>query len=198
MSASRFWPLALALVVFPAVSAAGDYVGVLRLPGAPAALAIPEPGFYWSQVELLGGGLAPAPGAEGLKLKLGYRYSPYLSVETGYADSGLEAAQWPFSAASSRSRGYTMETIGSVPFGTRAAFYGRVGAWRSGGGPFLLSEGDAPSRPGAGLHYGLGFKVDLTRQIGLQAEMERISPLDRWGTREPDADHVSVGVTWRF
>jgi hypothetical protein len=41
-------------------------------------------------------------------------------------------------------------------------------------------------------------KYNLTQRIGLQAEMERFSPLDRWGPREADTDQVTFGITWRY
>jgi hypothetical protein len=199
MSTTRIWPFSLALAFLPPLAlAAGDYVGVLRPTAAPTGLAIPAPGFYWGEAGLPGIGLAPSPGTDGLNLKLGYRYSQYLAVESGYADTGSDASYLPFSASASRSRGFSMDTIGTLPFGSRAAFYGRLGAWRSGGGSSLLSDPDSSSRAGGGISYGLGFKIDFTRQLGLKAEMERISPIDRWGNRDPDTDHVSVGVTWRF
>lgn len=192
------WLAALALSVSPAVPAAGDYVGVLRPPAAPTALAIPEPGFYWMPAPLFGGGLGADTATEGFKLKLGYRYSKFLSVETGYADFGSASLRSPFAGLPARGREFSMDTFGTVPLWARAALYGRVGAWRSTGGTSLLSGGDGTQRPGAGLRYGLGFKYDLTRRIGLQAEMEHFSPLDRWGLRDADSDQVSVGVSWRF
>ena len=68
-------------------------------------------------------------------------------------------------------------------------------------GPALLVTGpDAGARAGAGVRYGLGLKYNLTERIGLQAEMERFSPLAAGArasptrTRSPSA---SPGATSR-
>ena len=162
---------ALVLTVSPAVMAAGDYVGVLRPTAKPAAIAIPEPGFYWPLAGTLGGGLGPEVATAGMKLRLGYRYSRFLSVEAGYADFGAKALA-PFSGVTSRGRGYSLETVGTIPLWTRVSLYGRFGAWRSEVGAGLLAGADGIARPGTGLRYGLGLKYDLNRRVGFQAEME--------------------------
>ncbi len=192
------WAAAAAMAAGSVAHAAGDYVGVLRPPGGLSALAIPEPGFYWpSSVGLLDASLATPLAAEGFKLKLGYRYSRYLSVESGYADVMSSPLGSGFSSASSRGRQFRMDTVGTLPLWTHAELYGRFGAWRSTGGASLVAM-DGTGRAGAGVRYGLGFKYDVTRRVGLHAEMERFSPIDRWGPRESDTDQVTLGVTWRF
>jgi hypothetical protein len=197
MDSFRRWLPAVALALSPAVQATGDYVGVLRPTAKPSAIAIPEPGFYWPSTDLS----AMQPGidlaAEGFKLKLGYRYSRFFAVETGYAEFGSSVPRTPFSGFGTHGRGFSLDTVGTVPLWTNAALYGRIGAWRSDAGTSLLTV-DTAQRPGAGLRYGLGLKYDLTRRVGFQAEMARYSPLDRWGTRESDTDQVTFGVTWRF
>lgn len=194
----RLAALALALGLPAAAAAGGNYLGVLRPGGKPAAIAIPEPGFYGPMAGSFGVGLLPEAPAEGLKFKLGYRYSRYFSVETEYAEPMLPSFRMPFPQASSRGRGFSMDTVGTLPLWRHAELYGRLGAWRTGGGASLLAGFEGAPRAGAGLRYGLGFKIDLTRRLGLQAEMERFTPLDRWGPREPDTDHVTLGVIWRF
>jgi len=42
------------------------------------------------------------------------------------------------------------------------------------------------------------YGYDVTRRVGVQAEMEHFSPLNRWGPREADTDQFSLGVSWRF
>ncbi len=187
----------LALAASTVAVAGGDYVGLLRPVSKPAAIAIPEPGFYWPLVGPFGGGLGvSAP--ESFKMKLGYRYSRYFSVETGFADVGPLAFRAPIAGSQAQGRGFSLETVGTLPLWGHAALYGRVGAWRSVGGASLVSAGEGIPRPGAGIRYGLGLKYDLTRRIGLQAEMERFSALDRWGPRDSDTDQVTLGLTWRF
>ena len=192
MIPARIWLPACALAASPAALAAGDYVGGLR--PAVSAIAIPERGFYWMPERAPGSGFGAGMAAERFKLRLGYRYSRYFSIETGYADSGGAGLEMPLA----RATGFSMDTVGILPLWTHAVLYGKFGAWRYGGAISLLAGPDWGQRPGAGLRYGLGLKYDVTRRIGLQAEMERFAPLDRWGTHEPDSDQVSLGVTWRF
>lgn len=192
----RWFPVLVALAV-PVAHAAGDYVGTLRPTASPSPIAIPEPGFYWPSAGLVGSRLRSPQLTEGLNLRLGYRYSSHFSVETGFADAGPGFLNPGPGAFPGRGREFSMDTVGTIALWSHASLYGRVGAWRLETGASLLG-GDAVARPGAGLRYGLGFKYDVSRHIGLQAEMERFSPLDRWGTREADSDQFKLGVHWRF
>ena len=198
MPMSRHWLAVLAFALVPAQGVAGDYVGVLRPSAGTGPLAIPEPGFYWPMESSFATRLGAEMGPDGHKLKLGYRYSKYFAVETGYADVGISPLGSPFSATSARGRGFTMDTVGTLPLWTRVALYGRLGAWRSDGTASLVTGPEAGARAGAGVRYGLGLKYNLTERIGLQAEMERFSPLERWGPRESDTDQVTFGITWRY
>jgi hypothetical protein len=186
----------ISAATFPGAVSADDYVGVLR--PTSTAIAIPDPGFYWPMAGPFGAGLQTAPATGGYQFKLGYRYSRYLAFETGYADFGRVDSSLPAAAMPSRGRGFSMDTVGTLPLWSWGALYGRFGAYRAEGPPALLGAPEWGGRPGAGLRYGLGLKLDLTRRIGMTAEMERVSPLDRWGPRETDADQVSVGLTVRF
>jgi len=193
--------LVLAAAAMP-VAAAADYVGVLKLPASPATIAIPDPGFYWRSAEPPVGSLGAQSLADGYQLRLGYRYSRYVSFETGYADAASASPFQAFGGQAARARGYSMDTVGTLPLWGHstwghATLYGRLGAWRSDAGVSLF-PGEAASRPGAGVRYGLGLKYDVTRSVGLQAEMERFSPLDRWGPRDSDTDQFKLGVRWRF
>jgi len=183
--------------VVTGASAGGDYVGVLR--PTSTAIAIPEPGFYWPVAGPFGAGLPTGPLVGGHQLKLGFRYSRYFAVETGFADFGRIEPVLPVTGGAFRGRGFSMDTVGTLPLWSRGALYGRLGAYRAEGPPTLLGAAEWGGRTGSGLRYGLGLKVDLTHRIGMQAEMERVSPLDRWGgPRDTEADQVSVGVTLRF
>ena len=188
------------LAALPAAWAApGDYVGTLRPTARPTAIAIPDLGFYWPGADPFSRSLGEPALEEGFKLKLGYRYSRYLSVETGYADFGNLSRSPGFGATTlSRGRGFSMDTIGTLPLWRHASLYGRFGAWHSGAGVSLLGAADTGMRAGSGLRYGLGVKYDLTRSVGVQAEMGRFSALDRWGPREADTDQFTLGVRWRF
>lgn len=188
---------ALVLAASPLCWASGNYVGVLKPTAALGVIAIPEPGFYWPRQSSFDASLSPSRGAEGFRLKLGYRYSRFVAFETGYSESATEPFRASLMGPALRSRGFSMDTIGTLPLWSRASLYGRLGAWHNGSAP-LLAGWDGAQRPGTGLRYGLGFKVDFTRKFGMQADVERFSSLGRLGPRESDTDQVSVGVTWRF
>ena len=194
------WLPAVVLAAIPASQAApGDYVGTLRPTAKPSAIAIPDPGFYWPGADPFARSLGEPALADGFKLKLGYRYSRYLSVETGFADFGNQPQAPGFgTTTASRGRGFSMDTIGTLPLWRHASLYGRFGAWHSGAGVSLLGAADPGMRTGSGLRYGLGVKYDLTRSVGLQAELGRFSALDRWGPREGETDQFTLGVRWRF
>ncbi|MCW5592169.1 MAG: outer membrane beta-barrel protein [Burkholderiales bacterium] len=194
------WLAVLGLAAMPAAMAApGDYVGTLRPTAKPLAIAIPDRGLYWPAADAFGTSPAEPALTEGFKLKLGYRYSRYLAVETGYASFGSLSGGPNFGAmATPRGRGFSMDTIGTLPLWRHTAVYGRFGAWYSGAGVSLLGATDPTLRSGSGLRYGLGVKYDLTRSVGLQAELERFAPIDRWGPREGESDQFTLGVRWRF
>ena len=67
------------------------------------------------------------------RLKLGYKYSRYLAVESEFVDAArhsgdLFASPGNLSSAF-RSSGYTVDTIAMLPV-WRFSFYGRMGAYR--------------------------------------------------------------------
>ena len=193
------WLLLLAVAATAVAQASpGNYVGKLRPSAKPSAIAIPETGFYFPADDPFEKSVGAPSLADGFKVKLGYRHSRYLAVETGYADFGKLAPAPGFGAGTARGRGFSMDTIGTLPLWGHASLYGRLGAWHSGAGVSLLTPGDTGLRAGSGLRYGLGVKYDLTRRVGLQAEMERFAPLDRWGPREGETDQFTLGVSWRF
>ena len=189
--------VALAFVAVPGAHASGNYVGTLRPVAAASVLAIPEPGFYWRAGESPAVRLGAASLTDGFNMKLGFRFSKYLSLETGYGDTGAPSSPFGMPGAH-RGRGFTMDTLGTLFLWGYGSLYGRLGVWRADAGISLFGSGETFTRPGAGIRYGLGFKYDLTRRVGLSAEVERFSPLDRWGIRESDTDQITLGVRWRF
>lgn len=187
-----FLALAAAAAGSPAV-ADGDYLGMLR-PSA-GALALPEPGFYSSlTAPRLSAGLTGGPG-----LKLGYRYSRFLSVETGFEGAGTGRGMAPDSpwVMPGRGRSAWIDTVGTLPLWKRASLVGRLGAYRAESLPAALAPIEG-GRTANRLRYGLGLRLDLSRNLGLQADVERFSPGERAGYSDPEADQVSVGLTWRF
>lgn len=190
--------LACALLLLPAVCAAEDYFGVLR-PPAPAVFA---PGAYTTFSSFSPAAL-PKPGDTSYRFKLGYRYTPYLSVESEMTDYARAATPFanPASLASAfRSTGFAVDTVATLPL-WRFSLYGRMGAYRGErNGPLVLAGALAPDPlRSTRWRYGLGLRYDFTRSLGVQAEYERHSlALGNPMAGDVDADQLSVGVSWRF
>jgi OmpA-OmpF porin, OOP family len=187
----------------PLAMAQSDYLGVLKPPRA--SLPVSGGTFYSSFENPFFAGLAPSLDTTGgFKFKLGYKYSPYFAVESGYVDYGRNG-QSPFTgpgnlSSAFRTKGFGVDTIGSIPFWNKFSFYGRLGAFRADAQPALASPGgyDRPGITGTRVHYGLGLRYDFNRSFGVRAEVERYSAFNANPFGEGDADLVSVGVQWRF
>jgi hypothetical protein len=193
--------VAALLALLPLAAAAGDYVGVLKVPKA----GIPAPGALYSFTTLSD---PPATGTalpeRPMRLKLGYQYSRYFSVEgelndVARAPGDLFTTTDP-SASPFRSSSYGVDTVATLPV-WRFSFYGRMGAYHGEPGfPFAAYStsllGDAASRNH--WRYGLGVRYDFTSSLGVRAQVERYSPLGSPLGTEPDADLFSIGLSWRF
>lgn len=196
------WAVAcLALLPFGA-AAQQNYLGMLK-PPRQAASEVPN-GVYSFSTPLFG--LTPRLDSEaGYRLKLGYKYSRYLAVEGELVDTGPGASN-PFASPSAlapsfRSTGFGVDTVATLPL-WRFSFYGKLGAFRGDGrsngfSTYNTSLFTDPYR-GTRLRAGLGLRYDFTRTLGVRAELERQSPLGSSFGSEAEADHFSVGVSWRF
>jgi OmpA-OmpF porin, OOP family len=185
-----------------AAGAAGaeNYIGTLKVPSSPAATPL---GFY-SLSEMPPPQAAPRLGTDnGYRLKLGYKYSRYLSVESEYVDFGSTAGSIFANPANLstgfRSTGISIDTIATLPLWRQFSFYGRLGAYS---GPRNLFGASSISLVGdsnrSRVRYGLGMRYDFTKAFGIRAELERNSLLASPFGGESDADLFSVGVSWRF
>ena len=193
--------MALALLSLPLASAAADnYLGMLR---APQSSLTPS-GFYSfaSVPERSTTSLSPD---NGYKLKLGYKYSRYLSIEGQFSDVSRPSDIFanPANLTSSfRSTGFAVDTIATLPI-WRFSFYGRMGAYhgdRNGFGTYSTALlGDQALR-GTRWRYGLGMRYHVTKALGIRAEVERYSSLGLGSpfSGDVDTDQVTVGVSWRF
>lgn len=189
--------LGLAGASLASAGLAADYVGTLRPPSS-ALLGLSSDLSSFSTI--------PAPAAapgNGFGLKLGYKYSRYLSVEGELNDSG-RATPDPFASglpgAQFRASGFGVDTVATLPL-WRFSFYGRLGAYHGDPrNPFATYSvsllGDAAAR--TRLRYGLGMRYDFTDAFGIRAEVERYTPPGAPLTNDPEADLFSVGVSWRF
>ena len=203
-------PLRLAAIAIaatlPALATAEDYLGGIKVPrtsqtfsGAFALASEPVNVFSPWQTD------STWSSDNGMRLRLGYRYSSSFSLESEFVDYGRAPAEVfasPGNLVSAfRSSGYGVSTVASFPVWRSFSFYGRLGAYHgdvrnefSSYSTSLLS-----GNPSMGTHwrYGLGMRYDFTQRLGIHADIERYTPL---GTPlgEPEADQFSIGVNWRF
>jgi hypothetical protein len=186
--------LAFAALALPA---AADYVGTLKAPQAGLASS----GLYsFANIPT-----AAATAEQPMRLKLGYKYSRFLAVESEFVDPGRPAADLfaspgNLNSAFRSSSSYGVDTVATLPL-WRFSFYGRMGAYRgdprTGFGAYstsLLGDNGVRSR----WHYGLGMRYDISKSLGVRAEMERYSLMGGALNNEPESDLFSVGLSWRF
>src|SRR5258706_1128240 len=190
--------LALLVAAFAAPAASADYIGALRLPGAPSASS----GFY-SFSAVAPTSLTPGFTTDAAyRLKLGYKYSRFLTVESEYVDFGNNAGSVfanPANLSSAfRTTGFGVDTIATVPVWRQFSFYGRLGAYSGSRNiyfsnpPSLLADSTrAPVR------YGLGVRYDFTKAFGIPPEPDRYSPLGSAVTGETAAALFSVCLSRR-
>jgi hypothetical protein len=196
--------LAISAASLGALSASADYMGTVKLPGAPSASS----GFYSfsaSAPTALSPSFSAAstPADSAYRLKLGYRYSRYLSVESEYVDFS-NSASGPFAnptvlSSAFRSTGFGVDTVATLPLWKTLSLYGRMGAYAGSRNIFSANPvslwGDSTR---ARARYGLGMRYDFTRAFGIRAELERYSPLATPLTGEAESDVFTVGLSWRF
>jgi len=183
--------------------ASADYVGTLKLPGAPSASS----GFYSfsaSAPTAITPTFSTANATDATyRLKLGYKYSRFLSIESEYVDfsnatGGIFSNPTVLSSAF-RSTGFGVDTIATLPLWRQFSFYGRLGAYSGSRNIFSSNPvsllGDSNR---ARLRYGLGMRYDFTKAFGIRAELERYSPLSAPLSGEVESDVFTVGLSWRF
>jgi hypothetical protein len=188
------------------MASAEDYLGGVKIPRASQA---PVASFSLASEPM--NAFSPWSGADsafgsstGVRLRLGYRYSRFLSVESEFVDFGRAPADIfasPGNLSSAfRSTGFGVDTVARVPFWHSFSLYGRLGAYRgevrnafASYSTSLLAD---PSRL-MRVRYGLGVRYDFNGAIGVHADIERYAPMGA-PLGEPDADQFSIGFNWRF
>ncbi len=195
----------LAVAALPVAALGEDYLGGLK----PPKSGLPSPaGFFSLESSGLANGFAPARASDNgfLRLKLGYKYSRYFSVESEFIDFARAPAD-VFSATGNlasafRASGFGVDTVATVPVWRSFSFYGRLGAYRgdtaNAFSTYSTSLLSGTAARGTRWRYGLGMRYDFTRSLGIRAEVEHYSPLGSPLANDIEADQVSVGVSWRF
>ncbi|HSJ96817.1 MAG TPA: outer membrane beta-barrel protein, partial [Myxococcota bacterium] len=172
-------PLIAAAFAFCAGAAHADYVGTLKPPQSPFA-----PSGLYSLASDAGAVRNALAGDPGFRLRLGYKYSPYFAVEGEFLDFGRGAADVFATpgdlAGAPHGNGFGVSTFAVLPI-WRFSLYGRLGAYRgdSRGGFDWLTPSLLPDRfsDGPRWRYGLGMRYDVTKSLGIRAEVARHSPL---------------------
>ena len=140
-------------------------------------------------------------------IKLGYRFTPYFSVEGRFADraSSNNIFAPETGAAMGHEKTMGLDLVGTVPIIKKLSLLGRAG-YRN---ESFAGTGVMPSATGAILPgvvngrggnsgvVGLGVQVNFTSSLGLRFEVERTRKFFTDRTIA-DADNVSFGVIWRF
>jgi len=203
----RLAVLAIAAATLPAWAAAEDYVGGLKVPrtsqqfGSAFSLAS-EPISTFSPWQADSTWRTD----NGMRLRLGYKYSRYLSVESEFVDYGRGPADVfasPGNLVSAfRNSGYGVSTVATYPVWNSFSFYGRLGAYngvvRNEFGSYSTSL-LAGSQAGTRWRYGLGVRYDFSQRFGIHADIERYTPLSTpLGEPSAEGDQFSIGVNWRF
>ena len=193
----RVVAIAIASLLPSAAVGAENYLGVLR---APQSSLSPTGLYSFASGPSEIGPLAP----DGYRLKLGYKYSRYLAVEGEFADFARPTDLFanPANLASAfRSTGFGVDTVATLPI-WRFSFYGRMGAYRGdrmGPGSYSASLLPEVARANTRWRYGLGVRYDVTKALGIRAEMERYSlGLGSPFAGDVDSDQITVGLSWRF
>src|SRR5438045_2607330 len=160
--------LALGLAAAPLFAWGGDYVGLLKPPKSSLTpggfLTLDTGGPSWTAMN---------GGDNGFRLKLGYKYSRYLSVQGEYVDFGRSPTDIfasPGNLASVfRSTGYGIDTVATLPVWRSFSFYGRLGAYRGEARNAFAAYstsllGDTRSTR---IRYGLGMSYAFTKEIAI-------------------------------
>ena len=194
---------ALAFGALPLVCGAADYLGMLK---APQSGFVPSGLYSFANIPVQTAASSAPLADQALHLKLGYKYSRYLAVESEFVDGArangdLFSSPGNLTSAFRSPATYGVDTIATLPL-WRFSFYGRMGAYRgdprSAFGSYstsLLADTSNRSR----WRYGLGMRYDFTKSLGVRAEMERYSLMGGSSfNNEPESEQISLGVSWRF
>ncbi len=124
----------------------------------------------------------------------GERYSLRRTDALGRSGVGLAVPGVEVSEAAAHT--LNVDVFGSWSFWRRFSLYGRMG----------YAQGDAIVAPidsrrvREGMNYGVGFRYDMSRSLGLKLEYARFGHLfgETVGTSLPESDQLQFGLQYRF
>ncbi len=159
----------------------------------------------------------------GYKLFGGYKFGKNFAVEVSYIDTGEVTASSGASGyfysglgnfdGSVRNRvtgetdAFTVDALLTLPVANIAEIFFKVGAYRAESDVRIsiamniegdtIRGGEILSESSTGVHYGLGVDFNLTRNIALRAEWERLDGVDL-DDADSDIDLLSASLLYRF
>lgn len=150
----------------------------------------------------------------GWKIFAGYQFNPYLAVEGGYVDFGKYDAKVTGMAGTADvniygevdSQAMFFDVVGHLPANESFSVFGKVGlaftwtdASASGNvGNFFSASANA-SENEVVPKLGVGFRYNITKQIGVRAEYEYYFNVGKSDTTgESDIEMWGVGMTFHF
>ena len=150
------------------------------------------------------------------KLIAGYRINRNFAAELSYLQLGefseSTTISRPPSTATAGISGkweakntFTLAGLGILPFGDRFSVFGKVGAYmtkieqRASATVGSSTFTDVESVNSKGFLFGFGAGFDVTRNVTIRAEWERLTDVgDKEKTGEGDLDLLTIGAIFRF
>ncbi len=146
------------------------------------------------------------------QITFGYSFNEYFAAELGYVDLGSGTADYTITAPSAgnakvkwSATGWTLEGVGTYPFGNGFSIYGKLGmiagsedlkVTATGGGGIGASKDTASDTE---FTYGVGGAYDFNEMWGLRLGYQVYSNLgDQNTTGESDVDMWSLAVRFNF
>ena len=149
----------------------------------------------------------------GYTLYGGYQVNRNFALEGAYSDVGkIDFRRDPdasgLGAISSRSSGLRLDAVGIVPLQSGFSLFGKLGLSYTKGNtsfstgaaaapPITLTDLNAP-RSEWNSNYGLGANYDVSNNLGLRLQYERINNVGDLRTGEGNVGIWSLGVTKRY
>jgi OOP family OmpA-OmpF porin len=123
----------------------------------------------------------------------GFQFNRNLAIELAYGNLGEVSVSGPGVSATVETTVWDLMAVGSFPIMDKLSVYGKLGLFRAdleGRSNVGVSADDSET----GLTFGIGFRFDITRNLGVRTEWQRYNEVDG----ELDADVLSIGLLWRF
>jgi OOP family OmpA-OmpF porin len=143
----------------------------------------------------------------GYKLFGGWKFHKNFALEAGYFNLGKFGftGTTPTSSltGTAKFQGLNLDAVGILPLTEKFSALGRVGLTYTEAKDTFATTGNIsvpnnnPSKSEANYKFGLGVQYDLTRALGLRAELERYRVNDAIGNKG-DVDMLTVGLIYTF